>query len=312
MQKPLWMWVAFYLIIVFLLAIDLGLFSRKNTELSASKSLKLSGFYVAISLLFGVWVSYALGPESGKEFITGYIVEKTLALDNIFVISLIFSFFSIPLQHQHRVLFWGILGVILLRGIMIGIGTALVSNFSWVLYLFAIFLMATGIKMLLYKDAELSIENNPILKWMRRHLRITEKLYGEKFLVTLRSSEGEKKMYCTPLLISLVMIEFVDIIFAVDSIPAIFAITTDTYIVYTSNIFAILGLRALYTALAAIIHRFTYLKTALALVLVFIGSKIFIADFFHLEKFPAGVSLAVTLLLLSGGIILSLCCSDRK
>lgn len=178
---------------------------------------------------------------------------------------------------------------------MIGIGTALVSNFHSILYIFAIFLIATGIKMLLYRDTEFSIENNPILKWMRKHLPITDTLHGDKFLVMLRNNRGKKSVYCTPLLISLLMIEFVDIIFAVDSIPAIFAITTDTYIVYTSNIFAILGLRALYTALAAIIHRFTYLKPALALVLVFIGSKIFIADFFHLDKFPASISLGVTL-----------------
>jgi tellurite resistance protein TerC len=228
-------------------------------------------------------------------------------MDNVFLISLIFTYFAVPPIYQHSVLFWGILGVIILRAIMIGLGATLVAEFSWTLYIFAVFLIITGIKMLYIGDKLPDIENNPILKFLRRRFKITPELHGQKFFVKkIDDKTGKVTQWVTPLFICLLLIEVVDLIFAVDSVPAIFAITTDPYIVYTSNIFAILGLRALYFALSAIIHRFKYLKVSLALILIFIGSKIFVADIIGMEKFPASISLGVTLTLLIGGVIFSL------
>lgn len=312
MGKPLWMWAAFIGVVLTLLALDLGVFHRNTHEVSVKESLLLSAFYIGIALAFGAWVWTTLGAESGQAYLTGFVVEKTLAMDNIFVISLIFAYFAIPPLYQHRVLFWGILGVIILRAIMIGAGAALIANFSWVLYVFALFLIATGVKMLYVGDQTPDIASNPVLKFMRRQMRITDRLHGERFFIQEPDAgTGKCVRTATPLFVALVLIEVVDLIFAVDSVPAIFAITSDPFIVYTSNIFAILGLRALYFALAAIISRFHYLKPALALVLVFIGSKIFVADMLGLDKFPASISLGVTLALLAGGIIASLI-SERR
>jgi tellurite resistance protein TerC len=305
-DKPLWMWAVFLGLIGILLAFDLGVLHRKQRQMSIRESLWLSAGYIAIAAAFGGWVWYALGGQSGKEYFTGFVIEKTLAIDNVFVISLIFSALSIPQAYQHRVLFWGILGVIVLRAIMIGAGAALVSQFSWVLVLFALFLIGTGAKMLLVQAQDPDIAANPVLKLLRRYLRITPELHGSKFLVRLPDAGGTARWWCTPLLIALILVELADLVFAVDSVPAIFAITTDPYIVYTSNIFAILGLRALYFALAAIVHRFRYLKHALALVLIFIGGKIIAADVLGLEKIPAALSLGVTVVLIAGGIVYSL------
>jgi tellurite resistance protein TerC len=268
----------------------------------------MSAGYIFMSLCFGAWVWHELGAESGSLFITGYLVEKTLSLDNIFVMSLILSYFAIPAALQHRVLFWGIIGVIVLRGIMIGVGAGLVERFHWVLYIFAAFLMFTGLKMLFMKDGhEPDVANNPVVRIVRKYFNVTDKLHGHDFTVKLPDpNTGKLKTYITPLLLALIVIEFVDLIFAVDSIPAIFALTTDPYIIYTSNIFAILGLRALYFALSVIIARFAYMKYALALVLIFIGSKVFITDMFDLAKFPAWLSLGVTVGLLAGGVFFSL------
>lgn len=307
MGKPLWMWAAFMGIVALLLAFDLGVLHRKQREISIKESLWLSAFYVSIALVFGVWVWHSLGAQSGKEYLTGFIVEKTLAMDNVFIISLIFTYFAIPHQYQHRVLFWGILGVIVLRAIMIGLGATLVSEFSWILYIFAVFLILTGVKMLYVGDKLPSIENNSLLRFLRNNMRVTNELHGPKFTVRLvDQNTGKKATYMTPLMVALILIEFVDLIFAVDSVPAIFTITLDPYIVYTSNIFAILGLRALYFALAAIIHRFKYLKPALAWVLIFIGSKTFIADALDMEKFPASISLGVTFAIILAGVLMSL------
>jgi tellurite resistance protein TerC len=307
MGKPIWMWAAFMGIVGVLLAFDLGVLHRKQREISIKESLWLSAFYICIALAFGAWVWNSLGAQSGKEYLTGFIVEKTLAMDNVFIISLIFTYFAIPHQYQHRVLFWGILGVIILRAIMIGFGATLVSEFSWILYIFAVFLIITGIKMLYIGDKLPSIENNPLLKFLRNNMRVTNELHGQKFTVRLvDQNTGKKATYMTPLMVALILIEFVDLIFAVDSVPAIFTITLDPYIVYTSNIFAILGLRALYFALAAIIHRFKYLKPALAWVLIFIGSKTFIADALDMEKFPASISLGVTFAIIFTGVLVSL------
>lgn len=307
MGKPIWMWAGFIAIVGFLLAFDLGVLHRKQNEISIKESLWMSAFYIGIALIFGAWVWHSLGAQSGKEYLTGFIVEKTLAMDNVFIISLIFSYFAIPRIYQHKVLFWGILGVIVLRAIMIGLGATLVSQFSWVLHIFAVFLILTGIKMLWMGEKLPDIENNPLLKFIRKNFRISKELNGDKFTIKLPDPKtGKIVTYGTPLIVALVLIEVVDLIFALDSIPAIFTITTDPYIVYTSNIFAILGLRALYFALAAIIHKFKYLKQALAFVLIFIGSKGFIASAMGVEKFPASISLGVTFALIIAGIAVSL------
>jgi tellurite resistance protein TerC len=267
----------------------------------------LSSLYIVLGLGFGGFVWVQLGSQAGIEYLTGFVVEKSLALDNVFVIALIFTYFAIPRQYQHRVLFWGILGAIILRAIMIGFGAALVSEFHWVLYIFAAFLIATGIKMLWLGDKESDLADNPVVKFMRRRFKVTEQLHGQSFFVRqMDGKSGRLVTYVTPLFLALVLIEIADVIFAVDSVPAIFAITTDPYLVYTSNIFAILGLRALYFALAAILHRFAYLKQALAILLVFIGSKIFVADFLGWEKFPASWSLGATFAILASGVLYSL------
>lgn len=305
--KPVWMWLGFLIIVLSILVFDLGVLHRDNHEIEVRESLLLSSLYISLGLGFGGFVWWQLGAEPGMNYLTGFIVEKTLALDNVFVIALIFSFFAVPRIYQHRVLFWGILGVIVLRAIMIGLGATLVTQFSWVLYLFAAFLILTGVKMLWIGDKEPELGSNPVINLLRRRLNVTEEHHGQAFFVRRTSpATGRTTWFVTPLFLALVMVELADIVFAVDSVPAIFTITTDPYIVYTSNIFAILGLRALYFALAAMIHRFKYLKPALAIVLVFIGSKIFIADLLGLEKFPAALSLGITFAIIASGVVWSL------
>ncbi|MCL6654798.1 hypothetical protein A6R70_21170 [Agrobacterium rubi] len=305
--KPLWMWFSFIGLVMAILAFDLGILHKKNKEIEVAESIKLSSFYIALGVAFGLWVWWYLGSEAGLAYMTGFVVEKTLALDNVFIIALIFSFFAVPRLYQHRVLFWGILGVIVLRAIMIGLGATLVAQYSWILYIFALFLIVTGIKMLVLKEAEPDVSKNILVRFMRSRFNVTDQHHGERFFVKQRHPQtGKLVWFVTPLFMALVMVEVADLIFAVDSVPAIFAITTDPFIVYTSNIFAILGLRALYFALAAMIHRFRYLKPALAIVLVFIGSKIFIADLLGLDKFPASISLAVTFAIIASGVVWSL------
>ena len=250
MGKPAWMWAGFLAIVLVLMLFDLGVMHRTAREPSVKDSLRMSAFYISVALLFSAFVWHFIGQEAGEDFLNGYIVEETLSMDNVFVMSIIFTFFAIPHKYQYRVLFWGILGVVVLRGIMIGAGSALVHRFEWTLYVFAIFLIFTGVKMLIADDKPADMEKNPILKFLRRRVRITPELHGHKFLVR-QVVDGRRLRFATPLLIALIVIEFADIVFAIDSVPAIFAITNDTYVVYTSNIFAILGLRALYFALAA-------------------------------------------------------------
>ena len=305
MGKPAWIWLAFVGIVVALLAFDLGVLHKDDHEIGVRESLLLSAGYIGVALAFGAYVWWYLGAQSGMDYYTGFMIEKSLSMDNVFVIALIFGFFAIPRVYQHRVLFWGILGVIVLRAIMIGLGATLVSQFSWILYLFGAFLVLTGIKMWFMVDHEPDIANNPLLKFLKKHMRVTDGLRGNAFWVREPDPKtGRVERFATPLFLALLLVEFVDLIFAVDSVPAIFAITTDPFIVYTSNIFAILGLRALYFALAAMIHRFKYLKYALALVLVFIGSKIFLVGF--IGKVPAVVSLTVTFGLIAGGVVVSM------
>jgi tellurite resistance protein TerC len=300
---PVWMWLAFLALVVALLVLDLGVFHRNNREIGVRESLYMSAFYISLGLLFGSFVWWHLGPEPGMNYLTGFAVEKALAMDNVFVIAMIFGFFAVPRLYQHRVLFWGILGVIVLRALMIGFGAAVISQFSWVLYIFAVFLIGTGVKMIVFSDSEYDIAQNPVLRFMRKRFNVTDEHHGERFFVKKpHPKSGKLVWFMTPLFTALVLIEIADVIFAVDSVPAIFAITTDPFIVYTSNIFAILGLRALYFALAAMVHRFHYLKYALAVVLIFIGSKIFVADMLGLAKIPPAISLAATFGILAAGV----------
>jgi tellurite resistance protein TerC len=305
---PLWFWLAFLGIVVALTAFDLGFLHKEDKEMGIGESLKLSAFYISIALAFGVWVWFQKGADLGMKYYTGFFIEKALSIDNVFVISLIFTYFAIPRMYQYRALLWGIIAVIVLRGLMIAVGAAVVQEWYWVLYFFAAFLVATGVKMLFAGDKPMDVAGNPAVKFISRHMRVTPDLHAEKFFVQVPDAKSGKLVRAaTPLFLALVIINLADLVFAVDSVPAIFAITTDTFIVYTSNIMAILGLRALYFALAAMVHRFHYLKYALALVLVFIGSKIFVSDFLMGgDKFPPVLSLLVTLGLIAAGILYSL------
>ena len=309
--KPVWMWAGFHVLVAVLLAFDLGVLQKitgaNDRGMGVRESLLLSLFYVSLGLAFGGWVWYAIAPQSGLEYLTGFVIEKSLSMDNVFVIAMIFGYFAIPTKSQYRVLFWGILAVIVLRGLMIGVGAALVERFGWVLYIFAAFLVITGVKMLFAGDEQYDVESNPVYRFLRKRFRMTDRLHGEAFFVRQPDpATGKTVSFMTPLFVVLVMVNVADVIFAVDSVPAIFAITTDTFIVYTSNIFAILGLRALYFALAAMVERFKYLKYALALVLVFIGSKIFVADMLNLAKIPPSISLGVPFAILGAGVAFSL------
>ena len=326
---PVWVWLAFLGAVLAILVFDLGVLHKEAHEIEVKESLWMSALYIGLGLLWAVavWFIYynyggdkAIDPqianlatpeakawEAVKLYMTGYLVEKALAMDNVFVISMIFTYFAVPRIYQHRVLFWGILGVIVLRAIMIGLGAALVMNFSWILYVFAVILIATGVKMLYAIDDEPDIANNFALNFLKKRMPLTKELHGEKFFVKLPDSTGGKMVwFATPLFLCLVLVEIADVVFAIDSVPAIFAITPDPFIVYTSNIFAILGLRALYFALAAMVHRFHYLKYALAFVLIFIGGKIFLGDWLFDGKVPAEISLGVAFGLLFGGVVYSL------
>jgi tellurite resistance protein TerC len=302
---PAYFWLAFVGIVVGLLAFDLGVLHKDDHEISARESFLLYSGYVAIALAFGGWVWWSHGAQSGLEFYTGYVIEQSLAMDNIFIIATIFTYFAVPRAYQHRVLFWGIIGAIVMRAIMIGFGAALVSQFSWILYIFGAFLVFTGIKMFTGTDEASDFDNNRVLKWLRGHFNITRELHGHDFTVKLPDPKtGKIVTWLTPLAVALILVEFVDLIFAVDSVPAIFAVTLDPFIVYTSNIFAILGLRSLYFALAAAMHRFKYLKVSLAIILVLVGIKIFLVPMGI--KVDTLVSLVATLAILAGGIIFSL------
>jgi tellurite resistance protein TerC len=304
----LWFWLAFAGLVAALTAFDLGVLHKQDREMGIAESLKLSAFYITIALLFGAWVWAEKGADLGMKYYTGFFIEKALSIDNVFVISLIFTYFAIPRAYQYRALLWGIVAVIVLRGLMIGVGAAVVEQYHWVLYIFAAFLVVTGVKMLFAGDQPMDVARNPLVRFISRQLRVTPELHGQRFLVRVADAKtGKRVLAATPLLLALVVINLADLVFAVDSVPAIFAIITDTFVVYTSNIMAILGLRALYFALAAMVHRFHYLKYALALVLVFIGAKILVADLLlGGDKFPPALSLAITFGLILAGILYSL------
>jgi len=299
------MWICFAIAVLVLLFLDLFVFNRKNEVPSFAHTLWVCVAYIGAGLLFGVFVWYEEGTPKAMEYFTGFLVEKSLSMDNIFVMSVIFTSLGVPRIYQHRVLFWGILGAIVMRAILIGVGDVLISNFHWVLYLFSAFLIYTGIKMILNREenSELSdeekVKNSRIYKVIEKYFPVTHKVDGPHFITVQKG-----KHYITPLLFALLTIELMDVVFALDSVPAIFLLTSDVFIVYTSNIFAILGLRALYFLLEAAVHRFVYLKHALSIVLIFIGIKIYL-PFIGIEL-QTWHSLVITFALLFGGIFFSL------
>ena len=302
-----WMWGGFGIFVVAMLAIDMFALGRKGAhKVGAREALIWSLIWFSLAMLFGAglwaWLDYTSGREiadaRAMEYLTGYLLEKTLAMDNIFVFVMIFSYFAVPLEYQKRILVYGVLGAIILRALMILVGAWLIAQFHWVLYVFGAFLLITGIKMFVFADHEPNLATNPLLRWLRQHVRITDAYHEDKFWVM---QNGVR--WFTPMFLVLVLIEFSDVIFAMDSIPAIFAITGDPFIVFTSNIFAILGLRALYFLLADMAERFHLLKFGLALVLIFVGTKMLIVEWF---KIPVAVSLAVMVAVLGTSMLLSL------
>jgi tellurite resistance protein TerC len=292
------LWIGFTLFILTLLALDLGVFHRKAHAVGMKEALIWSLVWISLAFLFNAGVYSWFGPERGLEFLTGFLIEKALAVDNIFVFVVLFSYFNVPAALQHKVLFWGILGALLMRAVFITLGGVLLQQFHWVMYVFGAFLILTGVKLLVQKDAEMHPERNPLFLLFMRFVPTLPAYRGERFFV-----RQSGRWYATPLFVVLAAVEVTDLVFAIDSIPAIFAVTSDPFIVYTSNIFAILGLRSLYFLLAGVIHRFHYLKTGLAFVLAFVGVKMLIVDVYHI---PIGLSLGVIALLIGGAIGASL------
>jgi tellurite resistance protein TerC len=300
MPGQVWQWVGFNAFVVAMLALDLFVLHRKPHAVRFKEAVGWSLFWIALAVIFGIGVWVVSGPADGLAFFTGYLIEEALSVDNIFVFVLVFSFFRVPPQYQHRVLFWGVIGALLMRGIMIAVGAALIERFHWVIYVFGAFLVITGVRMAFHDEGDIEPESNPVLKLVRRLVPITPHYDGQRFF-TKDSRTG--RTFATPLLVVLCVIETTDVVFALDSIPAIFAVSRDPFIVYTSNIFAILGLRTMYFLLAGIIHRFHYLKLGLAVVLVFIGVKMLIE---HWLVIPIGLSLGVVAAVLASSVAASL------
>jgi len=297
--EPLWAWFAFIAFVLVMLAIDLGVFQRKAHIVKPREAAIWTATWVTLSLLLGVVFYFWLGSEKAVEYITGYVLEWSLSVDNIFVFVLVFTYFKVPFKYQQRVLLWGILGALVMRGIMIVVGAALIDQFAWILYIFGAFLLFTGLRMLFSKDGdEQDFDKNPAIRLVKRVLPITTEYDGQKFFTV----QNGVRM-ATPLFLAVVVIEFTDLLFAVDSIPAIFAITTDPFIVFTASIMAVLGLRSMYFLLAHVVHRFVYLKTGLAFILVYIGVKMLLLDVLHI---PALVSLAVIIGILAISVVASL------
>jgi tellurite resistance protein TerC len=301
--NSIWGWVGFNVVVLAILALDLGVLHRRSEKVSLREAATWSAVWVALSLCFAFAVYRTMGKESGLEFLTGYLIEYALSVDNIFVFVLIFSYFSVPEKYQHRVLFWGIIGALVLRGVMIVAGSALVTRFAWTLYIFGAFLVFTGVRMALQKDdSAYNPERDPVLRLARRILPVTPDYRGDSFFVREPDASGKTRYAATPLFIVLLIVDTTDIIFATDSIPAIFAVTRDPFIVYTSNICAVLGLRALYFLLAGVVDKFVYLKLGLSMVLIFIGAKMLLEPFMHI---PIGASLAVVGAVLGLSILVS-------
>ncbi|HSM52366.1 MAG TPA: TerC family protein [Thermoanaerobaculia bacterium] len=298
------LWIGFNLLVLGLLALDLGVFHRHAHVVSFREAATWTGVWIGLALLFNAAVWRWLGPEKGLEFLTGYLIEKSLSVDNIFVFAILFSYFAVPAVYQHRVLFWGILGALVMRAAFIAAGAALLAHFHWVIYLFGAFLVVTGVKMAIAPDRGFEPGKNPVLRLVRRLVPVSDRYHGPRFFVRERGA-----LVATPLFLVLVLVEVTDLIFAVDSIPAIFAVTRDPFIVYTSNVFAILGLRALYFVLAGVMHKFQYLKLGLAAVLVFVGTKMTLVDVY---KISAGVSLGVVATILAVAVVASLLRARRR
>jgi tellurite resistance protein TerC len=303
-MNSLWGWVGFNVAVLAILALDLGVLHRRSSTVSLKEASTWSAVWVALSLCFAFAIYRTMGKQSGLEFLTGYLIEYALSVDNIFVFVLIFTYFNVPEKYQHRVLFWGIIGALLLRGVMIIAGSALVARFSWTLYIFGAFLVFTGLRMALQKSDDVyNPDRDPVLRLARKIIPVTTEYSGDKFFVKEPDSNGKLRHAATPLFIVLLIVDTTDIVFATDSIPAIFAVTRDPFIVYTSNICAVLGLRALYFLLAGVVDKFVYLKLGLSLVLVFIGGKMLLEHFIHL---PIVASLGVVGAVLAASILASL------
>ena len=303
-ETSIWLWVGFNAFILAMLALDLGVFHRKAHEISVREATVWSGVWIALAMIFNTFVYFTRGAEQGIQFFTGYVIEKSLSVDNIFVIALIFGFFAVPKLYQHRVLFWGILGALVMRAAFIAAGAALLARFHWILYVFGAFLLFTGIKMALHREEAIHPEHNPVLKLVRRMIPVTNDYEGPHFFLRRAGT-----LMATPLFLVLVLVETTDLIFAVDSIPAIFAVTQDPFIVYTSNIFAILGLRSLYFVLAGVMDKFVYLKLGLSAILGFVGSKMLLVEVY---KVPAMVSLLVVISILTLAIVASVLRNRRE
>jgi tellurite resistance protein TerC len=303
-MNTIWGWIGFNVVVLAILALDLGVLHKRSETVSVREAATWSGVWVALSLCFAFAIYKTMGKQSGLEFLTGYLIEYALSVDNIFVFVLIFAYFKVPEKYQHRVLFWGIIGALVLRGVMIVAGSALVTRFAWTLYIFGAFLVFTGLRMALQKDdAAYNPEHDPVLRLSRRLIPVTNEYAGDAFFVHTRDKDGKRGWAATPLFIVLLIVDTTDIIFATDSIPAIFAVTRDPFIVYTSNICAVLGLRALYFLLAGVVDKFVYLKLGLSLVLIFIGAKMLLEHFVHI---PIVASLGVVGALLGMSILASI------
>ena len=301
-MDQLWLWVGFNVFVLAMLALDLFVFHRDAHEVRATEAAAWSALWVTLALIFGAGVYVFLGRDAGLEYFTGYVIEKALSVDNIFVFVLVFGFFRVPSRYQHRVLFWGILGALVMRGAMIVAGAYLIAQFHWIIYIFGAFLVFTGIRMATQDETDFDPDANPAIRLLRRIVPVTAQYHGQHFFVREQAA-GRLQWVATPLFVVLVLVEVTDLIFAVDSIPAIFAVTQDPFIVYSSNVFAILGLRALYFLLADVIHRFHYLKLGLSIILVFVGLKMLVVDFY---KIPIGLSLAVIVAVLAAATAASL------
>ncbi|MCC6458632.1 MAG: TerC family protein [Caldilineaceae bacterium] len=299
MAANIWFWVIFNVFVLGLLALDLGVFHRKDHVVGMREAAIWTVVWISISLLFNLGIYFYAGPEPALQFLTGYLIEKSLSVDNIFVFVMLFSYFNVPPIFQHRVLFWGILGALIMRGVLIGVGAFLIAQFHWVIYIFGAFLVFTGIRMAVHKDDEnVEVESNAVVKLLRRFMPVTQQYHGHDFFVR----EGGR-LFATPLFVVLLIVETTDLVFALDSIPAIFAVTQDPFIVYTSNVFAILGLRSMYFLLADIVTKFRFLKMGLSAILVFVGVKMLIEGFYHI---PIVVSLGVIASILTISIVASL------
>lgn len=298
MNEQIYIWIGFNLFVVLMLALDLGVFHRNAHEVKMKEALTWSAIWIALAMIFNVVIYYWKGQEVALEFLAGYVIEKSLSVDNIFVFVLIFTYFNVPAKYQHRVLFWGILGALIMRAIFIAAGVTLIAKFHWIIYVFGVFLVITGIKMAVNKGTKIDPEKNVAVKFFKKFFPVSNEYHGSKFWI-----KEAGKWVATPLFIVLLLVEFTDLIFAVDSIPAILAVTNDPFIVYTSNVFAILGLRSLYFALAGLMHLFNYLHYGLASILVFVGVKMLLVDVY---KIPISVSLLTILSILTVSIVLSL------